>query len=119
MKGDEMKSRLLFSTLMAGLFAGLAIQAGVPAQGQNSQLPRYTVTDLGPSGSPFSDPTFVSNEGLIAGFAFASDGTSHAVLWYRGPITDISKLGLGGPTVQRMAPMQSARSRVWLKLLTQ
>jgi uncharacterized membrane protein len=47
--------------------------------------------------SPFSDPTFVSNKGLVAGFVVASDGASHAALWYKGLITDISKPGLAGP----------------------
>jgi probable HAF family extracellular repeat protein len=62
-----------------------------------SPHPGYTVTDLGPTDTPFSQATYVNNHGLVTGFETAADGTQHAVLWYRGAITDISKPGLGGP----------------------
>jgi probable HAF family extracellular repeat protein len=62
-----------------------------------AQPPRYTVTDLGPSGSPFSQATFLNNSGLVTGVAAAADGTQHAVIWRDGAIADVSKPGLGGP----------------------
>jgi probable HAF family extracellular repeat protein len=79
---------ILTSIAASTLLATLAI-----AQPQ----PHYTVTDLGPMGSPFSQATFVNNNGLVTGVEAAPDGTQHAVLWYRGLMTDISKPGLGGP----------------------
>jgi len=96
-----MKSRLLFSMLVAGLFAALAMPVRIVAQEQQQQqaehISHYTVTDLGPAGNPFSQAFGLNNHGLVTGFDTAPDGTAHAVLWYRGVITDISQPGLGGP----------------------
>ena len=83
------------------LFAALAIpvrvaaQAGQPQQPRHSQ--RYTVSDLGPVGNPFSQANYVNNPGLVAGLDTAADGSQHAVLWYEGRFEDISQPGLGGP----------------------
>jgi probable HAF family extracellular repeat protein len=38
----------------------------------------------------------MNNNGVVSGSDAASDGTSHALLWYRGLLMDISKPGLGG-----------------------
>jgi probable HAF family extracellular repeat protein len=58
----------------------------------------YTVTDLGTlSGGPFSAPSWISNNGLIAGSAVAGDGSSHAALWVGGNLLDLGTPGLGGP----------------------
>jgi probable HAF family extracellular repeat protein len=57
----------------------------------------YTVTDLGPSGTTFSQALAINNYGLAAGVAAGANGASHAVLWYWGMPTDISRPGLGGP----------------------
>ena len=96
-----MKSRMLTCITAMTLFAALAMPVRVVAQkGEQQQAehpPHYTVTDLGPSGNPFSQATFVNNNGLVTGFDTAPDGTSHAVLWRNGVITDISEPGLGGP----------------------
>lgn len=78
----------LTSIVASSLLAALAI-----AQPQ----PRYTVTDLGPTGNPFSQAASVNDFGLVTGFDTAPDGHSHAVLWYQGSVKDISKPGLGGP----------------------
>lgn len=59
------------------------------------QSASYTVTDLGPATSPFSQSAFVNNNGFVAGNATAMDGTSHSLLWYEGISGDIG--GLGGP----------------------
>jgi probable HAF family extracellular repeat protein len=76
-----------FNSIAAGaLLAGFAI-----AQPQ----PRYTVIDLGtlPGGS-FSQPGFLSDNGLVAGMSTISDGTQHAVLWGSGLKMDLGKPGL-------------------------
>jgi probable HAF family extracellular repeat protein len=89
-----MKCTLLSISL--GMLALLATPAGLAAQGQNAQVPHYTVIDLGPVGNPFSQATSLNNHGLVTGFDTAPDGTSHSVLWYKGVIKDISEPGLGG-----------------------
>ena len=61
------------------------------------KAPQYLITDLGPAGNPFAQATGISHRGLISGFATAPDRTSHAVLWYKGQLIDISQPGLGGP----------------------
>ena len=58
---------------------------------------RYLITDLGPAGNPFAQATSINNRRLITGFATAPDGSSRAVLWYKGQVIDISQPGLGGP----------------------
>ena len=62
-----------------------------------AQQPHYLITDLGPAGNPFAQATGIDNKGLITGFATATDGTAHAVLWYKGQVINISQPGLGGP----------------------
>jgi probable HAF family extracellular repeat protein len=64
---------------------------------QEQKPAHYTVTDLGPAGNLFSQANYVNNSGLVAGLDTATDGAQHAVLWYKGLITDISEPGLGGP----------------------
>jgi probable HAF family extracellular repeat protein len=58
---------------------------------------RYVVSDLGtlPDG-PFSQAIGVTTNGVVNGASALPDGTQHAVLWYRGSITDIATPGLGG-----------------------
>jgi probable HAF family extracellular repeat protein len=58
---------------------------------------RYVLTDLGPKGNPFSQATGINNPGLVTGLDTTSDGTQHAVLWYKGLFTDIGDPALGGP----------------------
>jgi probable HAF family extracellular repeat protein len=58
--------------------------------------PRYTVTDLGPAGNPFSQATWLNDYGLVTGVDTAADGTQHAIVWFWGTRTDISRPGLGG-----------------------
>jgi probable HAF family extracellular repeat protein len=75
------------------LLAALAVPLQLGAQ----TLPRYLVTDLGPAGNPFSQATWLNNNGVVTGVDTASDGTSHAILWYGFTLLDIGKPGLGGP----------------------
>jgi probable HAF family extracellular repeat protein len=88
-----MKSKMLLISMPAlGLLSTVATPIRLTAQ-----PPRYTVTDLGPSGTPFSQATFLNNGGLVTGVTATADGTQHAVLWRDGVMADISKPGLGGP----------------------
>jgi len=57
---------------------------------------RYSITDLGPASSPFSQATGLNNTGLVTGVAASANGFQHAVAWYWGVMTDISRPGLGG-----------------------
>jgi probable HAF family extracellular repeat protein len=92
-----MKSRLLFSMSVLGLLAPLAMPVGL-AQEARPQPTHYTVTDLGPPTTVFSQATFVNNSVLVTGLATLPDNvTQHAVLWYKGQIMDIGAPGLGGP----------------------
>jgi probable HAF family extracellular repeat protein len=96
-----MRSKVLAWIAGMGLFALLPLCVRVVAQeGQQPKTdfpPHYAVTDLGPMASPFSQATIVNDRGLVTGLELAPDGTQHAVLWYKGLMTDISKPGLGGP----------------------
>src|SRR5579872_7311641 len=69
----------------------------LPFQLGGQTLPRYFVTDLGPAGNPSSQAGWLNNSGVITGSDTASDGTSHAVLWYGFTLLDIGKPALGGP----------------------
>ena len=82
-----MKSTLLLISMPAlTLLSTLAI----------AQQPTYKLTDLGPAGNPFSQASAVDDFGLVTGVASAPDGSSHAVIWLNGNMTDIGKPGLGG-----------------------
>jgi probable HAF family extracellular repeat protein len=78
------------------LAATTLMWAAFTAHAQPPQPPQYKLTDLGPSGSPFSQAAGVADNGLVAGFDTAPDGTSHSILWYKGKPIDINA-SLGGP----------------------
>jgi hypothetical protein len=87
-----MKYRRLFSILIAGLFAGLALLAGSAAQGQNPQPPRYTVRELAKlPGETSSYPQFITTNRLVSGGATLAGGTQHAVLWRNKRITESAR----------------------------
>ena len=97
-----MKSRLLFSMLVTGLFAAVAMPLRLAAQEQSATQERraevrYVVKDLGPVGAPPGAPYFITNNRLVSGAAANPDGTMHAVLWYKGREMDIGTPGLEGP----------------------
>jgi probable HAF family extracellular repeat protein len=96
-----MKSLPRSSVCMVSLLVAWAIPIHIAAQEAQQQRThgheRYTVTDLGPAGNPFSQANYVNNPGLVAGSDTAANGAQHAVLWYEGSFTDISQPGLGGP----------------------
>jgi len=100
-----MKSTILtFLLFAASLLAVVAVPARMGAQVQSAtekdseESVRYVVIDLGTlPGGTFSQATFVNNHGVVTGFSTAADGASHAFLWSKGSITDISSPGLGGP----------------------
>jgi len=78
-------------------FTSLAFALSLAAQTQPTSPQRYTVTDLGPAASPFAQAAGLNDYGLVAGSETAPDGTSHAVIWYWGTLTNISNPGLKGP----------------------
>ena len=59
----------------------------------------YTITDLGtlPGGSFSQASQGNTDNGLIAGVSDTPDGAQHAILWYRGLLSDLATTGLGGP----------------------
>jgi hypothetical protein len=84
---------------------GLAVSLTRPTR-LVAQSAGYTVTDLGPVGTPFSLANFLNNHGLVTGSDTLLDGQvprSHAVLWHKNlfldlkQITDIRQPGLLGP----------------------
>jgi len=96
-----MKSNLLLTISSLSLLTLVATPVRFVAQERQSPQAehplRYTVTDLGPVGNPFSQATFVNNNGLVTGLDTSADGSQHAVLWYEGLFEDIGTPGLGGP----------------------
>jgi uncharacterized membrane protein len=78
---------LAATTAMTSAFAGHA---------QPPQPPQYKLTDLGPSGNPFSQAAAIADNGLVAGVDTGPHGTSHSILWYKGRPIDINA-SLGGP----------------------
>jgi probable HAF family extracellular repeat protein len=96
-----MKLRMLISMSAATLLAALTLAARPAAQEHFAQdepprASRYTVTDLGPTGSLAGGPFYISPNGLISGSAPATDGSAHATLWYQRFRLDIGIPGLGG-----------------------
>jgi probable HAF family extracellular repeat protein len=88
-----MKFGLLSTTSWLSLMV-----APVPMQlTAQAQKAHYTITDLGPSSTPFSQASSVNNIGVVAGVAVVPDGAQHAVLWFRRSFFDIATPGLGGP----------------------
>ncbi len=64
------------------------------AIGASAQTTHYTLTDLGSVGGAPGQPFSITNTNLVAGAALRTDGTLHAMLWYKGARTDLGTLGL-------------------------
>jgi probable HAF family extracellular repeat protein len=76
--------------------AGSAARNALPAASASrsgSQLPSYTITDLGTLGGPFSIAYDVTNTGRVSGTAASPDGNHHAIYWENGVIHDVGSLG--------------------------
>ena len=90
-----MKFRLCFFSL--NVLVLLATPFELVAQGQDSQLPRYTVTDLGTLGGTYSYAYGLNNAGVVAGGAAAASQTGGvsqtAFLWRDSHIMDLGTLG--------------------------
>ena len=98
---------------VVALFAlELSVVAG-SARAQQPSVPpvRYNITDLGTLGGPFSEAVSVNNRSLVSGASSLPDGTTHAVLWQQGRITDIAATGLGDRpvTAERLMSTNGAR----------
>lgn len=95
-----MKRSTLKTTLsrIAPFAVSLAVFGG-PVLGQEPGPLRYSVTDLGPVGSPPGQPFVLTTNGFVSGQVILTDsaiGVSHAVVWHGGSMKDISAPGLGG-----------------------
>jgi probable HAF family extracellular repeat protein len=90
-----MTSRGLVIIGLVGMLA--SAPETLAAQQPTAKAVRYKITDLGtlPSGN-FSQATFVADNRLVTGISTTSEGTQHAVAWYRGSIFDLGS-PLGGP----------------------
>jgi len=84
---------------MKNMLISIAVNSALAALAMAQRQPRYVITDLGPAGNPFAQATALNNTGVITGVATAPNGTQHAVVWYKGTMTDISQPGLGGPNI--------------------
>jgi hypothetical protein len=67
-----MNRKLFKTTSTKALLILIVIAPGFAAQAQ----PQYKLTDLGPTGNPFSQAAGVADSGLVAGIDTAPDGTS-------------------------------------------
>jgi probable HAF family extracellular repeat protein len=95
-----MKRSTLKTTLsrIAPFALSLAVFGG-RVLGQEPGPIRYSVTDLGPVGPPPGQPFVLTKNGFVSGQVILTEGAngvSHAVVWHRGAMKDISAPGLGG-----------------------
>jgi probable HAF family extracellular repeat protein len=92
-----MKSKHANLFIAATSFCLLLTPARLPAQQQAQNTPpvHYHITDLGTLGGPYSAAFSVTDSGFVSGGATLSNGTEHAILWYRGKNLDIGTPGLG------------------------
>jgi probable HAF family extracellular repeat protein len=91
-----MKAKNPILCLAVTSFCALFTPAWLVAQQQEKLPPvHYHITDLGTLGGPFSSAFSVADPGFVSGEATLSNGTEHAILWYRGAKLDIGAPGLG------------------------
>ena len=89
-----MKFGLLATTSWLSFMVAPIAPMQLAAQAQKAH---YTITDLGPSTTPFSQAGSINNIGLVSGVAAVPNGAQHAELWFRKSTFDIGIPGLGGP----------------------
>src|SRR4051812_10944340 len=77
----------------ASALVGCVLSSG--ARPAAADPPRYTVTEIGTFGGPFSDAHGLNASGRVVGTAAVSDTASHAFLFdYNGAaLTDLGTLG--------------------------
>lgn len=91
-----MKSKNPILLVAATSLCMLSTPAWLAAQEQqNLPAVHYHITDLGTLGGTYSSAFSVSDSGFVSGGATLSNGTEHAILWYRGKKLDIGAPGLG------------------------
>jgi probable HAF family extracellular repeat protein len=91
-----MKSNLVTWLAAATLLTLLTMPLEAVAQGKPQPAGnfRYEITDLGTlNGGNFSQPFAVNSSGEIAGSSNLSNNDQHAVLWFKGQISDLGTLG--------------------------
>jgi probable HAF family extracellular repeat protein len=90
-----MKSRYALCIVALTTLFGLAIPAGLAAQGpQSNQLPRYAVIDLGTLGGTSSVAVMINHKGWITGSAtLPGDTAFHAFLRQEETNMDLGTLG--------------------------
>jgi probable HAF family extracellular repeat protein len=93
-----MKSTVMMSISITSLLATFAIPIRVAAQEPTAtQTPapiRYTVTDLGTlEGGVFSQPFYMSKNGVVSGSSALANNSQNAVLWYNHQIANLGTLG--------------------------
>ncbi len=76
--------------LALALCAGMAQAQEATDQMRSSDHIRYNLIDLGALSGGFSQASYISNFGAIAGNSSVSSGPIHATLWYRGSILDLA-----------------------------
>lgn len=72
---------------VAGLTHGFLLASAQPPG-------RFSIRDLGVVGATPSQPFFITDNRLVGGAATMPDGSTHAVLWARGSMTDLGASGL-------------------------
>ncbi len=75
-----MKFGLLSITSWLSLMAAPVAPMQLAAQTQKAH---YTIIDLGPSSTPFSQAGSINNIGLVSGVAAVPNGAQHAELWFK------------------------------------
>jgi probable HAF family extracellular repeat protein len=94
-----MKSKNPTLFLVVTSLCAFSAPVWLAAQQPEHQKPRparYTITDLGSLGGPYSEATYVTNNGLVSGLATLPNGTQHATLWYKALKLDLGTPGLEG-----------------------
>lgn len=113
-----MKSKLQSSISLLALLAFLAMPTWLTAQAQPA---RYTVTDLGTLGGPYSFGYGLNNSGIVSGGAATptqQDFVSQTgFLWFQGQMVNVGTLGgaacpdcsseAGGPNANGLSPILS------------